>query len=111
MQSLLTRGFNHSHTLRGRGKLFRQKVLSMPMTVSLRESGEPGTTEFRVFFERDGKKISPWHDIPLKSGDYYNFISEIPKFSRAKFEGNSIVLFIACIHLAHNEVSSNSFVG
>jgi len=41
--------------------------------------GAPGTTEFRVFFQEGGKTISPWHDIPLKNGEFYNFINEIPK--------------------------------
>lgn len=30
--------------------------------------------------QKDGKKISPWHDIPLKAdGQTFNFITEIPK--------------------------------
>lgn len=29
---------------------------------------------------QDGKEISPWHDIPLKSGaDTFNYVCEIPK--------------------------------
>ena len=32
-------------------------------------------------------QISPWHDIPLFSPDgYVHMVTEIPKFSRAKFE-------------------------
>jgi len=32
-------------------------------------------------------QISPWHDIPLRSGDdIFNFIVEIPKESSAKME-------------------------
>lgn len=32
-------------------------------------------------------QISPWHDIPLHSGDgVFNFIVEIPKESSAKME-------------------------
>ncbi len=30
--------------------------------------------------QKDGKQISPWHDIPLKAdGATFNFITEIPK--------------------------------
>jgi inorganic pyrophosphatase len=47
--------------------------------VTTSTSGAAGTESFRVFFQSDGKAISPWHDIPLQAGDYYNFISEIPK--------------------------------
>jgi inorganic pyrophosphatase len=43
----------------------------------------------KLYFYHDNIKISPWHDIPLKNGDYYNFVCEIPKWSRAKFEINT----------------------
>jgi len=43
-------------------------------------TGAAGTTEYRVFFNDNGKVISPWHDIPLKSGDFFNFVNEIPKY-------------------------------
>ena len=43
--------------------------------------------EFRMFFKDGDKKISPWHDIPLKaSSGAYNFVCEIPKESSAKME-------------------------
>ena len=48
--------------------------------------GEVGTTEFRVVFKDGDKTISPWHDIPLKDGNLYNFINEIPKYTKAKME-------------------------
>lgn len=60
--------------------------------ITTRPSGTPGTLGYRVhFFYRnsDGteKQISPWHDIPLRNPDTsYNFICEIPKWTRAKFE-------------------------
>merc|ERR1719203_1001723 len=50
------------------------------------ETGAANTTEYRVKFQKDGKDISPWHDIPLKEGDCYNFICEIPKNTKAKME-------------------------
>lgn len=37
-------------------------------------------------YAQEGRDISPWHDIPLKSGDNYNCIIEIPKFTKAKME-------------------------
>ena len=37
-------------------------------------------------FKDGDKTISPWHDIPLKSGALYNFINEIPKYTKAKME-------------------------
>lgn len=54
-------------------------------------TGEPGSLDYRVQFHYNDagqlKQISPWHDIPLYSPDgYVHMVTEIPKFSRAKFE-------------------------
>jgi inorganic pyrophosphatase len=54
--------------------------------VSTAITGEAGTDSFRVVFKDGDKTISPWHDIPLKNGDLYNFINEIPKYTKAKME-------------------------
>ena len=40
----------------------------------------------KYYYYYNKNYISPWHDISLKNGEYYNFICEIPKWSRAKFE-------------------------
>ena len=68
------------------------------------EVGQKYTLSYRVnFFFRDMetteiRQVSPWHDIPFKVRDLvrttpasipvnrYNFICEIPKWTRAKFE-------------------------
>lgn len=45
-----------------------------------------------LFFEKDGRKISPWHDIPLFSDDQketLNMVVEIPRGSNAKMEGRT----------------------
>ena len=54
-------------------------------------TGEPQSLDFRVQFHYNEhgqlKQISPWHDIPLFSPDgHVHMVTEIPKFSRAKFE-------------------------
>ncbi|KAJ1381455.1 putative inorganic pyrophosphatase [Ochromonadaceae sp. CCMP2298] len=54
--------------------------------VSTSTSGEAGTDTFRVNFADGGKAISPWHDIPLKDGEFFNFVNEIPKYTKAKME-------------------------
>ncbi|MED6169515.1 Soluble inorganic pyrophosphatase 6, chloroplastic [Stylosanthes scabra] len=56
--------------------------------VLVKEEGQPQTLDYRVFFlNKSGKKVSPWHDIPLRSGDgVFNYIVEIPKESNAKME-------------------------
>jgi inorganic pyrophosphatase len=49
--------------------------------------GEPTSRRFRVYYEMDGARLSPWHDVPLKNDDgSYNFICEIPKWTRKKYE-------------------------
>ena len=49
--------------------------------------GEVGSRRFRVWFESDGNRLSPWHDIPLRNPDgSYNFVCEIPKWTRKKYE-------------------------
>ena len=51
--------------------------------------GKPQTKEWRLFFEKDNKKISPWHDIPLEADKgIYNMITEIPRGTNAKIEIN-----------------------
>lgn len=56
--------------------------------IEIKEEGAPETLQYRVFFhDKSGKKISPWHDIPLQLGDgVFNYIAEIPKESSAKME-------------------------
>jgi inorganic pyrophosphatase len=56
--------------------------------ISAVQKGEANTKEFALFFEQDGKPISPWHDIALESSDAYNFVNEIPKGEKAKMEVN-----------------------
>jgi inorganic pyrophosphatase len=54
--------------------------------ISTSTSGAEATPDFRIHFADDGKQISPWHDIPLKSGDHFHFVNEIPKYTKAKME-------------------------
>lgn len=44
---------------------------------------------FFLNIEKDGKKISPWHDIPLVADaekKFFNFICEIPRGTNGKLE-------------------------
>jgi len=50
---------------------------------------EVGQPDYRVFFEKDGKRISPWHDIPVEvdaEKGIFNCVLEIPKGTNAKVE-------------------------
>lgn len=66
---------------------------TISMNYTLRTSGSPFTTDFRIYVERssDHKLISPWHDIPLypdggREGRVVNMVVEIPRFGNAKME-------------------------
>ncbi|KAB2097718.1 Soluble inorganic pyrophosphatase 1, chloroplastic -like protein [Gossypium arboreum] len=63
--------------------------------VRIKREGQPETLNYRVFFEdASGKKISPWHDVPLHLGNgVFNFIVEIPKESSAKMEVATVELY------------------
>ncbi|KAA0031418.1 hypothetical protein IC582_000192 [Cucumis melo] len=68
-------------------KSFSCRALYLP-EVKIKEEGQPETLDYRVFFtDQSGKKVSPWHDVPLHLGDgVFNFIVEIPKETSAKME-------------------------
>jgi len=59
------------------------------MSYSVRKVGQPNTADHRVYIERDGVPISPFHDIPLYANDQQtilNMIVEIPRWTNAKME-------------------------
>ncbi|PSS26163.1 Soluble inorganic pyrophosphatase [Actinidia chinensis var. chinensis] len=68
-------------------RFFTCRALYKP-EVQIKDEGQPATLDYRVFFvDSSGKKISPWHDIPLQLGDgVFNFVVEIPKETSAKME-------------------------
>ncbi|KAJ4747335.1 hypothetical protein LUZ62_024994 [Rhynchospora pubera] len=67
---------------------FTSPSASLKADFKTEELGQPETLDYRVFFlDSGGKKVSPWHDVPLHLGDdVFNFIVEIPKESSAKME-------------------------
>jgi len=69
------------------GRAALSKLANPRMDITVEESGEFGTTDFTMTFKKDGKTISPWHDIPLEAGNgLYNFVAEIPKMTLKKME-------------------------
>jgi inorganic pyrophosphatase len=59
---------------------------------SIRRIGQPNTLEHRVFVERNGFPISPFHDIPLYANEQQtvlNMVVEIPRWTNAKQEVRS----------------------
>ncbi|EJT51601.1 inorganic diphosphatase [Trichosporon asahii var. asahii CBS 2479] len=54
-----------------------------------RQVGAPNTLDYRVFLEKDGKVVSPFHDIPLYADadqTILNMIVEVPRWTNAKME-------------------------
>ncbi|KAL2219375.1 inorganic pyrophosphatase [Thermoascus aurantiacus ATCC 26904] len=60
-----------------------------PSEYTVRKVGQPNTLDYRVFIEKNGSPISPWHDIPLYANEQQtilNMIVEIPRWTNAKQE-------------------------
>lgn len=60
-----------------------------PGAYSVRKNGPPNTLEHRVYIEKDGVPVSPFHDIPLYANEQQtvlNMIVEIPRWTNAKME-------------------------
>jgi inorganic pyrophosphatase len=54
-----------------------------------RRIGAPNTLEHRIYIEKDGVPLSPFHDIPLYANEQQsvlNMIVEIPRWTNAKQE-------------------------
>ncbi|KAH8152565.1 uncharacterized protein LAJ45_03406 [Morchella importuna] len=62
---------------------------SAKMSYSVRKIGVPNTLEHRIFIEKDGIPVSPFHDIPLYANEQktiLNMIVEIPRWTNGKLE-------------------------
>jgi inorganic pyrophosphatase len=64
----------------------RHKLKSLLGIEGVETSSSGEGLDFKMSFTKDGKAISPWHDIPAMDGDMVNFICEIPKYGLAKME-------------------------
>ncbi|KAJ5220273.1 hypothetical protein N7468_009477 [Penicillium chermesinum] len=59
------------------------------MSYTVRKIGQPYTLEHRVYIEKDGVPVSPFHDIPLYANaekTILNMVVEIPRWTNAKQE-------------------------
>ncbi len=60
-----------------------------PSVYTARKIGAPNTLEHRIYIEKDGVPLSPFHDIPLYANEQQtilNMIVEIPRWTNAKME-------------------------
>lgn len=56
---------------------------------SVRKVGVPNSIPYRVYLEKDGKPVSPFHDIPLYANPektIFNMVVEVPRWTNAIFE-------------------------
>lgn len=56
---------------------------------SVRKVAQPNTLEHRIFVEKDGIPVSPFHDIPLYANEQQtvlNMVVEIPRWTNGKLE-------------------------
>lgn len=63
-----------------------------------RKVGAPHTLEHRVYIEKDGVPVSPFHDIPLYANEQQtilNMVVEIPRWTNAKQEVRAAILCCA----------------
>jgi hypothetical protein len=64
-------------------------VTNMASQYKIRKIGAPNTLEHRIYIEKDGVPISPFHDIPLYANEQQtvlNMIVEIPRWTNGKME-------------------------
>ncbi|KHE81121.1 pyrophosphatase-domain-containing protein [Neurospora crassa] len=69
--------------------LSSSSVATMASQYSVRKVGAPYTLEHRVYIEKDGVPVSPFHDIPLYANaeqTILNMVVEIPRWTNAKQE-------------------------
>merc|ERR1711974_219332 len=74
---------------------FPPSIIGEVSPYSVEEEGERGTLDWRMYILENGKRISPWHDIPFRprrgsrlDNDHFlvNYVNEIPKGTNAKLE-------------------------
>jgi inorganic pyrophosphatase len=61
----------------------------MASRYTTRKVGPAHTLDHRVYIEKDGVPISPFHDIPLFANDQksiLNMVVEVPRWTNAKME-------------------------
>ena len=68
----------------------------MASQYTVRKVGAPYTLDHRVYIEKDGVPVSPFHDIPLYANQeqtILNMVVEIPRWTNAKLEVRDSRLF------------------
>ncbi|XP_064404722.1 uncharacterized protein LOC135349969 [Halichondria panicea] len=69
--------------------LSARAVTVRSMAYSIEERGSQYSLDYRVYFKKGDKYVSPFHDVPLYANaekTVYNAIMEVPRWSNAKME-------------------------
>jgi hypothetical protein len=81
---------------------------TMASQYTVRKVGAPNTLDHRVYIEKDGVPVSPFHDIPLFANQeqtILNMIVEIPRWTNAKLEVRPLRLFAdSCVCVGPREL-------
>jgi len=70
---------------------------NMASQYTTRKVAAPNTLEHRIYIEKDGVPVSPFHDIPLYANEQQtilNMIVEIPRWTNAKMEVRSFLCHV-----------------
>jgi hypothetical protein len=73
---------------------------NMASQYKVRKIGAPNTLAHRVYIEKDGQVISPFHDIPLWANEQQgvaNMVVEFPRWTNAKLEVCVFFLLVICV--------------
>lgn len=80
----------HSRTQQLAGHLHpTRQYTTMAPQYTARKIGAANTLEHRIYIEKDGVPVSPFHDIPLYANEQQtvlNMIVEVPRWTNAKME-------------------------
>ena len=84
----------HSRTQQLAGHLHPTNTSSATITTmasqyTARKIAAPNTLEHRIYIEKDGVPVSPFHDIPLYANEQQtvlNMVVEVPRWTNAKME-------------------------
>ncbi|KAF5878705.1 putative inorganic pyrophosphatase protein [Botrytis fragariae] len=81
----------------------------MASKYTVRKIGAPNTLEHRIYIEKDGVPVSPFHDIPLYANEQQtilNMVVEIPRWTNGKMEISKEEVFLTyhCILYTKQDV-------
>lgn len=82
-----------------------QTMSNAPSVFTPRKVGAPHTLEHRIYIEKDGVPVSPFHDIPLYANEQQtilNMVVEIPRWTNAKQEVRFALMVVAVCWLVFN---------